>query len=43
MKIKKWLLSHAIEKTENDYGEAFLYIKDGVIIPSSHIIEINEF
>lgn len=43
MKIKKWLLSHAIEKTEIDYGEAFLYIKNGVIIPSSHIIEINEF
>lgn len=38
MKIKKWLLSHAIDRAYNNLGQKFLYIKDNLIVPSEQII-----
>lgn len=43
MKIKKWLLSHALERARDNLGtEKFLYIKNGVIIPPEQFISIDE-
>lgn len=42
MKIKKWMLSHAIERANNNLYENYLYVKDEVSIPPSQIISITE-
>ena len=42
MRIKKWLLSHAIDRAYNGRDELYLYIKDDVIIPPEQIIDIIE-
>lgn len=42
MKLKKWMLSHAIDRAHNDLGMTFLYIKDDVIVPPNQIISISE-
>lgn len=42
MKIKKWMLSHAIDRANNMISEKFVYIKDKVIIPPDQIVEISE-
>lgn len=38
MKIKKWMLSHAIDRSTDDLGDVYLYVKDNVIIPPHQII-----
>ena len=42
MKIKKWMLSHAIDRASNVLNEDYLYIKDDVIIPRSQILKISK-
>ena len=42
MKIKKWMLSHAIDRANNMLSEVFVYIKDNVTIPPDQIVEISE-
>ena len=42
MKLKKWMLSHAIDRAHDDLGMTILYIKDDVIIPANQIIDITE-
>ena len=42
MKLKKWMLSHAIDRANNDLGMQFLYIRDDVIIPPTQIESIEE-
>lgn len=42
MKIKKWMLSHAIDRSNNALSEKFLYILDDIIIPPEQIISYNE-
>lgn len=42
MKLKKWMLSHAIDRAHDDLGMTILYIKDDVIIPANQIIDISE-
>ena len=38
MKVKKWLLSHAIDRLRGNVHEEYLYIKDDVVIPPEQII-----
>lgn len=42
MKLKKWMLSHAIDRAHDNLGVTFLYVKDDVIIPANQIISVNE-
>lgn len=42
MKLKKWVLSHAIDRAHDDLGMTILHIKDDVIIPANQIIDISE-
>lgn len=42
MKIKKWMLSHAIDRVHNRLGDIYLYIRDDVIIPPNQIIDYTE-
>ena len=42
MKIKKWMLSHAIDRANNMLSEKFVYIKDNVTIPQDQIVKISE-
>lgn len=42
MKLKKWMLSHAIDRANNCLGMQFLYIRDDVIIPPIQIESIEE-
>lgn len=42
MKIKKWMLSHAIERAANELSMQFLYVRDDVIIPSNQILKVSE-
>lgn len=42
MKLKKWMLSHAIDRANNDLSMQFLYVRDDVIIPSTQIESIEE-
>lgn len=42
MKLKKWMLSHAIDRTHDDWGMTFLYVKDDVTIPTNQIISVLE-
>ncbi|MGN0418517.1 hypothetical protein [Anaerostipes faecalis] len=42
MKLKKWVLSHAIDRAHNDLGMTILYIKDDVTIPTNQITSISE-
>ena len=45
-KIKKWMLSHAMERANGNITESYLYVKDEIDIPPKQIIscqEINEF
>ncbi|MEG0641408.1 MAG: hypothetical protein RR515_02325 [Clostridium sp.] len=37
-KIKKWLLSHAIDRVNNNLSKVYLYVKDYVDIPSEQIL-----
>ncbi|MFR2381831.1 hypothetical protein [Thomasclavelia spiroformis] len=42
MKIKKWMLLHAIDRSNNVINEDYLYVKDDVIIPPSQILKISK-
>lgn len=42
MKLKKWMLSHAIDRAHDDLRMTFLYVKDDVIIPTNQIISVSE-
>lgn len=42
MKLKKWMLSHAIDRAHDDLGMTFLYVKDDVTIPTNQIISVSE-
>lgn len=42
MKLKKWMLSHAIDRAHDDLGMTILYIKDDVTIPANQIISVIE-
>ena len=42
MKIKKWMLSYAIDRAAKKLDTQFLYVKDDVIISPEQIIEISE-
>lgn len=42
MKIKKWMLSYAIDRAAKKLDTQFLYVKDDVIISLEQIIEISE-
>lgn len=43
MKIKKWLLSHALDRALGNLGMGqFLYIKNDIVIPPKQIISIEE-
>ena len=42
LKIKKWMLSHAIDRATDGLSEQYLYIKDDVVIPANQIVEISE-
>lgn len=42
MKLKKWVLSHAIDRAHDDLGMTILYIKDDVTIPTNQITSISE-
>ncbi|WP_171309597.1 hypothetical protein [Enterococcus cecorum] len=41
LKLKKWMLSHAIDRAVNGLGEQFLYVRDDVSIPPNQIVEVN--
>lgn len=41
LKLKKWMLSHAIDRAVNRLGEQFLYVRDDVSIPPNQIVEVN--
>jgi hypothetical protein len=41
MKIKKWMLSHAIDRAANELSMQFLYVRDDVIIPSNQILMVS--
>lgn len=42
MKIKKWMLSHAIDRANNILDIKFIYIDDNVIISPNQIIKISK-
>lgn len=42
MKLKKWMLSHVIDRAHDDLGMTTLYIKDDVTIPANQIISVIE-
>lgn len=42
MKIKKWMLSHAIDRANDELSMQFLYIKDNYFIPPNQIVSISE-
>ena len=42
MKLKKWMLSHAIDRANNDLDVTFLYVKDEVSIPPDQILSISK-
>lgn len=42
MKIKKWMLSHAIRRANGSQTEEYIYIKDDLCIPPSQIVSITE-
>lgn len=42
MQLKKWMLSHAIDRANNDLSMTILYVKDDVRIPADQIISISE-
>lgn len=42
MKLKKWMLSHAIDRAHDDLGMTILYVRDDVTIPANQIISIKE-
>ncbi|EHK2367345.1 hypothetical protein [Clostridium perfringens] len=37
-KLKKWMLSHAIDRINSDLGEVYLYVKDDLDIPPEQIL-----
>lgn len=37
-KLKKWMLSHAINRINSDLGEVYLYVKDDLDIPPEQIL-----
>ncbi|NCB25349.1 MAG: hypothetical protein EOM62_07745 [Bacteroidia bacterium] len=41
-KIKKWMLSHAIERANGNLAESFLYVKDDIDILPTQIISCQE-
>ena len=41
LKLKKWMLSHAIDRAFNRLGEQFLYVRDDVSIPPNQIVGVN--
>ena len=41
MKTKKWMLSHAIDRANDNITELFLYIKDELIVPPDQIISCS--
>ncbi len=41
MKIKKWMLSHAIDRAYDDLNELYLYIKDDFIVPPNQIVSYS--
>lgn len=43
MKIKKWILANAIERSENKFSEQYLYVRDDVIIPPNQIVSIQRY
>ena len=42
MKLKKWMLSHAIDRAHDDLSMTILYVKDDVVIPANQIISVSE-
>ena len=42
MKLKKWMLSHSIDRAHDDLGMTFLYVKDDVTIPPNQIISVSK-
>lgn len=43
MKIKKWMLSHAIDRSNDMLGsEIAIYIKDDVIIPPDQLLAYSK-
>lgn len=42
MKLKKWMLSHAIDRAYDKLGEVYLYIKDELTVPPEQIISYTE-
>ena len=42
LKLKKWMLSHAIGRARDTLGMMFMYIKDDVTVPPNQIISISE-
>ena len=42
MKLKKWMLSHAIDRANDDLSMQFLYVRNDVIIPPIQIESIEE-
>ena len=42
MKLKKWMLTHAINRADDDLDMTILYVKNDVIIPANQIISVNE-
>lgn len=42
MRVKKWMLSHAIDRAHDDLCMTILYIKDDVAIPTNQITSISE-
>ena len=41
MKIKKWMLSHAIDRATDGLGMQCLYVRDDVIIPPNQLLEVS--
>ena len=42
MKIKKWMLSYAIDRADNNANTKYVYIRDNINIPPDQIVEISE-
>lgn len=42
MKIKKWLLNHAINRAYDELHQEYLYLKDSVIVPSEQIMSYEK-
>lgn len=42
LKIKKWMLSHAIDRAFDNLEMMCLYIKDSVVVPANQIVSVSE-